>query len=73
LILRKPKYFQKRKKKRQKRKRKSFSLPVVAKMQGCSGKLFKKLLEIQSKMDKKPEHSHWPCSFTERWTGGETG
>jgi len=37
LNLNKPNYFQKRKKKRQKRKRKSFALPVVAKMQGCSG------------------------------------
>jgi len=51
--LNKPKYFQKRKKKRQKRKRKSFALPVVAKMQGCSVFFIKKLIETKAKLNRK--------------------
>jgi hypothetical protein len=53
LNLNKPKYFQKRKKKRQKRKRKSIELPVVAKMQGCSGFFIKNFIETQAKMNRK--------------------
>jgi hypothetical protein len=51
--LNKPNYFQKRKKKRQKRKRKSFGLPVLAKMQGCSGFFIKKLIETKAKLNRK--------------------
>ena len=72
LNLNKPKYFQKRKKKRQKRKRKSFALPVVAKMQGCSGFFIRKLNETQAKMNRK-RNRNTRIGLAVLWCAGLSG